>query len=430
MSRSSRSSLWRHRDFRLLWGGETISHVGAQVTLVALPLVAVSLLAATPFQMGLLTAAGMAAFLLVGLPAGAWLDRTRRRPVMLLADVVRAVLLISVPIAWWLDSLTFAHLVVVALLSGVATVFFDVGYQSYLPSLVGRELLVDGNSKLESTRSIAQVSGPAMAGGLVQVLGAATAIVVDAATYALSALALARIRTPEPEPERPATPDLAREIGEGMRFVLRHPLLRAITGATATFNLFGSMQAAVLILFFVRDLGLSAGVIGLLFGIGGIGGVIGALTASRVADRVGQARVIWLSVLVTTPFGLLLPLAEPGWSVLLVAVADLAIGYGVVVYNVAQLSFRQSICPDRLLGRMNASIRFIVWGTMPIGSLIGGVLAEWLGVRNALWIAMAGAIVAVLPVVLSPLRSMRDMPTEDVIRAADPSAPQEEKPVS
>ena len=418
MSRAQ-ASLWRHRDFRLLWGGETISHFGSAISAIALPLVAVTTLAVTPFQMGILTSAETAAFLLVGLPAGAWLDRMRRRPVMLAADVARGVLLASIPLAWWAGMLSYEQLLVVALATGVATVFFDVAYQSYLPSLVGREVLIEGNSKLESTRSLAQVTGPAVGGGLVQLLGATMAVLVDAVSYLVSAVALAAVRTHEPQPAPAEHPRLRSQIAEGLQFVLRHRLLRAIAACTGSFNLFNGVQMAVIILFLARELGLSAGTIGLLFTAGGIGGLLGAVTSAWWARRVGQARIIWLSTLVTSPFGLLIPLAEPGWRIGLIFLADLVIGYGVVVYNVAQVSFRQAICPDRLLGRMNASVRFLVWGTLPLGGLIGGVLGEWLGIRGALWVAMAGQSVAVAWVLASPLRTMRDLPQTD--EPADPT---------
>ncbi|HEY3261142.1 MAG TPA: MFS transporter [Pseudonocardiaceae bacterium] len=409
----ARTSLWRHRDFTLLWGGETVSHFGTAVSAIALPLVAVTTLAVTPFQMGLLTMAETAAFLLVGLPAGAWVDRMRRRPVMLTADLARAVLLASIPLAWWAGLLTFEQMLVVALLTGLATVFFDVAYQAYLPSLVGREVLVEGNSKLQATQSLSQITGPAIGGGLVQLLGATTAVLVDAVSYLVSAVALAGVRTVEPARE-PAEQggNLRTQIAEGLRYVLRHPLLRPITCSTGTFNFFNGIQNAVIVLFLARVLGLAPGTIGLLFTAGGIGGLLGAITSAWAARRFGQARVIWLSVLVTAPFGLLIPVAQADWRIALIFIADVAIGYGVVVYNVAQVSFRQAICPDRLLGRMNASIRFLVWGTLPLGALVGGLLGEWLGVRGALWVAMGGQILAVLWVLGSPLRTMRDLPTE------------------
>lgn len=397
-------SLWSHRDFRLLWAGDTISQFGSTIGRTVLPLLAVGALAATPFEMGVLSAAGTAAFLLIGLPAGVWVDRLSRRPVMLVADFTRAVLLLSVPLAWWLDVLTLTQLVVVALLVGAATVMFDVAYQSYLPALVGREQLVDGNSKLEASRAVAEVSGPAAAGGVAQLVGAAIGVLATAVGYLASALFLLRIRTVEPPPRRPDKPGLVHEIAEGLRFVFGHRSLRAIVGCTGTANFFGGMAAAVLVLFLVRDLGLSEGVVGLVLSTAGVGGVLGALTVNRWNARFGQTKVIWLSGLVTWPLGVLVPLGAADWRIVFVLIGEAAVAYGATVYNIAQVSYRQSICPDHLLGRMNASIRFVVWGSMPLGALVGGVLGGGIGVTATLAVGMGLQAASVLWVVLSPLR--------------------------
>jgi MFS family permease len=404
------AALGAHPDFRRLWAGQTVSQFGTAVSTVALPLVAVTLLAATPFQVGLLTAAGTAGFLLVGLPSGAWVDRTRRRPLMVWMDLLRAAVLVTVPPAWWLGVLSLPHLLVTALVVGVATVFFDVAYQSYLPSLVGTAHLVEGNGKLETTHALAVVSGRPLGGGLVQLLGAATAVLADVAGYLVSALCLWRIRAVEPEPARAERPDLRGEIAEGLRYVLGHPLLRPITACTATGNLFGGAVSALTVLFLVRELGLTAGAVGLLFGASGAGGVLGALTAAPWIRRMGQARAIWLIPSVTWPLGILQAFTTTGWGIALFVVGATALGYGTVVYNVAQVSFRQSICPERLLGRMNASIRFLVWGTMPLGGLLGGALGEWIGIRAAFTVSLVGEVLAVTWVLASPLRTMRDLP--------------------
>lgn len=407
---STAASLWRHRDFRLLWIGDTGSQFGEMITNTAAPLLAALVLAATPFQMGLLNAADTVAFLLLGLPAGAWVDRMRRRRLMLGANIGRAILLASVPVAWWLGVLTLAQLVLVGLFVGGFSLFFDVAYQSYLPALVGRDQLVDGNAKLQASASVAQVSGPALGGGLTQLLGAANAIGVNALTYVWSIVCLARIRTPEPRIERAPDRNLRREIGEGLRFVVGNRSLVAIVGCTGTSNLCSNIIAAVGVLVLTRQLGASAGVVGLILSAGGVGGVAGALLAGRINARFGQARTIWLSLVVTQPFMLLIPLAGRGWLLSLYAVGWLAFGFGGVVYNVAQVSFRQAICPQRLLGRMNASVRFLVWGTMPLGSLLGGVLGDAIGIHATLWVGTAGVVLAPLFVVLSPLRGMRDVP--------------------
>ncbi|MFJ6674124.1 MFS transporter [Actinosynnema sp. NPDC091369] len=397
-------SLWSHRDFRLLWAGDTISQFGSAIGRTVLPLLAVGALAATPFEMGVLSAAGTAAFLLIGLPAGVWVDRLSRRPVMLVADFTRAALLLSVPVAWWLGVLTLAQLVVVALLVGAATVLFDIAYQSYLPALVGRDQLVEGNSKLEASRAVAEVSGPAAAGGVAQAVGAAFGVFATAVGYVASAVFLLRIRTVEPPPRQPDKPGLRHEVAEGLRFVFGHRSLRAIVGCTGTANFFGGMAAAVLMLFLVRELGLSEGVVGLVLSTAGIGGVLGALTVNRWNARFGQTTVIWLSGLVTWPFGVLVPFGAADWRIVFVLLGEAAVAYGATVYNIAQVSYRQSICPDHLLGRMNASIRFVVWGAMPLGGLVGGVLGGGIGVTATLAVGMACQAASVLWVVLSPLR--------------------------
>jgi Na+/melibiose symporter-like transporter len=333
---------------------------------------------------------------------------------MLRADFCRFALLTTIPVAWWLHVLTVWQLIIVSLLVGLLTVFFDVAYQSYLPSLVGREHIVEGNAKLQASQSAAAVSGPALAGLLVQVIGAATSVLSTAFGFLASALFLLRIRAAEPEPVRAERRGMRAEIAEGLRFVFRQPTLRAITFCTATSNLFSSISGAAMLLFLIRQVGVDTGLAGLLMTGGGVGAVIGSLTATRWSRLVGQARIIWLSMLVSSPFALLMPLTEPGWRLVLFAVAGLAFGFGAVVYNVAQVSYRQAICPDHLLGRMNASVRFLVWGTMPIGGLVGGALAAWLTPRGALWVGSLGEFVAVFWLLASPLRTMRDLPTTQV----------------
>jgi predicted MFS family arabinose efflux permease len=405
-----RDSLWFHPDFRRLWAGDTVSQLGTFVGQTAIPLLAATVLAASPFEMGVLTAAENAAFLLIGLPAGVWVDRMRRRPLMLRADFARAALLCTVPAAWWTGVLTLTQLIVVSLLVGVGTVFFDVSYQSYLPSLVGRDQLMEGNAKLQASQSTALVTGPGIGGGLAQLAGAANAVLVTGAGYLASGLFLLRIKTTEPEPEPHDGTSLHSRIAEGLRFVFGNPALRAITLCTALGNFGGTILESMRILFLTRNLGLSPGAVGALMTMLGVGGVLGALTAGFWIRRIGQARSIWLVPLVTWPAELLTPLAQPGWRITLAMAGMAVMSYGVIIYNVAQVSYRQAICPDRLLGRMNASVRFVVWGTMPLGGLAGGALGAWLGVRGTLWVSGVLLVVPLLPLLLSPLRKMRDIP--------------------
>ncbi|MEU4296757.1 MFS transporter [Kitasatospora aureofaciens] len=402
--------LFGHRDFRLLLTGAAAAQTGSQVTLVALPLVAVVVLDATPFEVGLLTAAETAAFLLVGLPAGAWLDRMRKLPVLIRADVVRCLAVGSIPPAAALGVLTMPQLYLVALVTGVATVFFDVAHQSLLPAVLPREQLVAGNGALETVRSSAQIAGPGLGGGLVQLLGAPVAIVADACGYLASALLLARIRVEEPQPEPEPGRSLRAEVAEGVRFVLGHPLLRAIATATATSNLFAAVLMAVQTVFWVRVLDLSPGAIGALLSASAVGGLAGALCAGQLARWVGQARLIWLATVVTAPFAVLWPLSGGAAGALLFGLGSGVVLFGAVAYNVAQVSFRQSVCPPELLGRMNATMRFLVWGTLPIGALGGGLVADWAGPRAALWLCAVGFLLVPVPLLLSPLRGMRELP--------------------
>jgi MFS family permease len=409
--RVHRQSLLFHRDFRRLWIGDVLSQGGTVVTMVAMPLLAVTVLHATPLQVGLLTTFEYLAFLLIGLPAGAWVDRMRRRNVMIVADLGRAAVLGSVPVTAALGVLTMWQLYAVVLVIGGLTVFFDVSYQSYLPFLVGREHLVEGNSKLQGTQSVAQVAGPSIGGLLVQSLSAPAALATDAVTFLWSAVWVGAIQRREPKPERVAPARLRHDIREGLAFIARHRLLRAIAGCTATANLFGSAAQSMLVVLLARDLALSAGVIGALMSAGACGGVLGAFTARRLAARLGQGPAIWLSIGVTAPLTLVQPFLHRGWTLGLFVVAQLAVSAGIVIYNVTQVSFRQALCPDRLLGRMNATMRFFVWGTLPLGGLLGGALGSTVGVRAALLVAAIGSMLAFLWVYCSPLRWMRELPS-------------------
>ncbi|HVB44213.1 MAG TPA: MFS transporter [Streptosporangiaceae bacterium] len=409
--RRRRGGLWHHLDFRRLWIGETVSQFGTTISQLALPLVAILVIHATTFEVGVLAALESAAFLVVGLPAGAWVDRMRFRSVLIASDLIRAALLGSIPLARLLDVLTIYQLYLVALTTGVSTVFFDVAYQSYLPQLIGRQLLVEGNAKLQGSESVSQVAGPSIGGALIQALGAPYAVLADALTFLWSAGWVTAIKARQPAPERKPGQKLRHEITEGLRFVLRHPLLRAIATCTGWFNLFGSMGFAVFYVLLARDLHVSPGIIGLLTSTSAIGGLLGSLVASRFAAKVGKGPAIWMSAAAVGPTAFVAPFVQHNWTLALLAVAQAGMWLGNVVYNVTQVSFRQGLCPPELLGRMNATMRFCVWGTMPLGGLLGGVLGAAIGVRATLLVVAVGQSVAFLPVFLSPLRRMRDLPS-------------------
>ncbi len=409
-----RGGLWRHPDFLKLWSAETISQFGTQISALAIPLVAVITLDVSAFQVALLNVVEFAPFMLISLPAGVWVDRWPRRPVLIIGDLGRALLLASIPVAYAFDALTMGQLYVVGFAIGVLTVFFDVAYQSYLPSLVEREQLVDGNSKLEISRSGAQLAGPAIAGVLVQALTAPVAVLVDAISFIGSGAFVLAIRKHEEVPERKQAEDgasagMRAELSEGLRFVLGHRYLRWIAASTATFNFFGSMMGAIFIVYAVRSLDLSPGVIGIIFAVGNVGYLVGAITANRVAERIGVGRTI-VAGAATGIASLLIPLAPQDGPIPFLLVSGLVISFGVVVYNVTQLSFRQAITPERLQGRMNSVMRFIVWGVMPLGTLAGGAIATGVDLRAAIWVGAIGQSLAFLPVALSPVRSLDRMP--------------------
>ncbi len=322
----------------------------------------------------------------------------------------------TIPVAWALGALTIWQLYLVSFVAGIATVFFDVAYQSYLPSLVERQALVEGNAKLQASEASAQVVGPGLGGALISLVGAPFAVVADAVSYLASALFVLRIGRPEEHPEAErlaaglAREPLRRQIAEGLRFVLRNPYLRAIALATSSSNLFSNMIFAILPVYLYRELALSPAIVGVVFGLGALGTLGGALAANKVAARAGLGRAIIGSIALGGPALLLLPLAPHDapvpWLIASVALG----GFSAVVYNVNQVSYRQAITPTAIQGRMNATMRFLVWGTIPIGAVLGGLVATWAGVHNAIWVGALGSCLPFLAVLLSPVRSLRSMP--------------------
>lgn len=412
-----RTSLALHRNFRQLWVGDAFGQFGAQLTGLVLPIYAVTALDATPWQMGALTAAETAAFLVIGLPAGAWVDRMRKRRTLIVADVVRAAALAVVVAAATAGAASIPLLIAAALVISAATVFFDVAHQSYVPGLVGLDHIVEGNAKLQATQSVAMVVAPAVGGALLRVISAPALIGTTVVTYLVSAVALGRIRHEEVLPRREDRRPLRTEIAEGLHFVVRQPLLRRIVACTSLSNLFGSIGGALMVIYALRVVGLDEAGLGLVFSLSAVGGLLGAVAAERMARWVGEARIIPVSAVAGGLTYALNPLASTLSGVVPAEVVLVLAGFGfsfwVVVYNVAQVSFRQRLCPPALLGRMNASVRFIVWGSMPIGGLLGGWLGTAVGVAPSLWVAAIGMTLAALPVALSPLRTLTALPRPD-----------------
>lgn len=411
-----RPSLWRHPDFMKLWSAQTISLLGDEMTGLAVPLIAILLLHASAFEMGVLGTLLFLPFILLTLPAGAWVDRMRRRPILIAADLGRAAILLSIPIAYALGLLTLLQLYVAAFLVGGLQVFFDVAYQSYLPVVVERDQLVEGNAKLEISRSAAALPGPGVAGLLISVVSAPFAIIVDAISFLGSATLLGLIRRPESKPERQVDAvtgkheSMRTEITEGLRYVLGHPYLRNIAACTGTLNLFGNLAGVILLLYAVRQLHMQPAVIGIIFAIGNIGTLMAAFATERITRRLGLGRTIVISALLSGPAALLVAVAPRDNAFPFLVASFILVSLTNVTYNVNQVSLRQAITPERMQGRMNATMRFIVWGTIPVGSIIGGFLGDAIGLQPTLWVGAIGSFLGFLPILLSPVRTLQRIP--------------------
>jgi MFS family permease len=410
----SPGALWRHHDFLKWWAGQTLAALGWNVTNLALPLVAALTLHASPLEMGLLATAGTAPNLLVGLHAGIWVDRFRRRDVMIAADVGRALLLLSIPVAAALELLDMAHLYVVLFLSGVCTTLAEVASASYLPSLVGRERLVGANSALVASSSVAAAVGPGLAGGLVQLLTAPIAIALDALTLAASAVFVKAIRSQEPAPDAEGRrPGGRLAVLDGLRTLWLDPVLRSIAVSSSTYQLFSRAALAMYVLYATHELEIAPSALGVIFGLGGVGSLVGALVASRSMRWLGAGPTMIVANVVAGLCALVPPVAGGGPSIVpLLAAAQFGAQSMGAAFVVVQTSVRQARTPDRLLGRMNAGYRFLTLGAVPVGSLVGGLLGEAIGPRATLLVGGLGMLLPVLLLVLSPVRGLRAVEAE------------------
>lgn len=405
-------SIFRHRDFRNLWIGQTVSLLGSCISALALPLVAVIALDASAFEVGLLSSLQMIADLVLGLPAGAWIDRMRRKPVLLVTDIARGALLASILAAWFMGVLSIYQLYAVALAVGALSVFFNIAYQSYLPSVVDSEMLLEGNSKLSASRAVANTVSTGLGGYLIQALSAPYALLLDSISFFLSAFSIMRIKAQEDLPSSEAKQNLGKEIAEGLRAVLGHWLLRATTITSAMLAFAGAISGSIYLVLLVRELGISSGVLGLVFGVSGIAGFAGSLLVGRITSAIGSGRVLVGTPILAGTITVLQPMVQTGIMLWIVSLTS-AVGVGCsVLFNITQASYRQRFCPPELLGRVSATSYVLVLGAMPIGALLGGVLGELLGIRTTLWIAAVIALLSSLPLIMSPLRSMREIPSE------------------
>lgn len=411
--------LWRNPAFLLLISGQTISQCGSAVTILALPLIAVAILKVSTLQVGILTSAGTVAFLIAALPVGVIVDRSRKRRIMIWCDVLRFLVIGTVPIAAIVGSITVVQLYIVAFTAGLLTVFFQIAYQAYPPALFSAEQLVDCNTMLGTSGSIAQVAGPTLGAILVSVIGAARTLTADAVSFLVSAVTLIFIRQAEPEAKasRPMAlsgadqkPGWRSQIAEGLSFLVHHPVLSRITACTAIMNLMNTMATSVEMIYLVRVLHVGISYTGVLVSIAEIGGIVCGLMASSLSRRIGTARIIWVAPLVLSILGVLIPLARPGALSLLYSVGWWGFSGSAILFNISSQTYRQIVCPRELLGRVGASGRWIVYGAMPFGGILGGTLGTALGVRPTLWIAVICSWLTSLLLVASPLRKMRDVP--------------------
>jgi Na+/melibiose symporter-like transporter len=405
--------LWRHRDFMRLWAGQTVSELGSTITREALPYTAILALHATPLQMGLLGAAGAAPLLVFGLLAGVWVDRLRRRPIMIATDLARALLLLSIPAAFLLGWLDMPQLYVVAALAGVLTLFFDTAYAAYLPSLVPRDQLVEGNSKLGMSSSLAEIGGPPLGGALVQLIGGPITLLLDAASFLVSAGSLSRTRTVERAPEQPAAREhIGRDIAAGLRAIWADRLLRPIAISTTIRNFFGWFFGTVYGLYALNTLGMSPFALGLTVACGGIGSFLGAMLVRPLTRRLGFGRALAALLLIDGAAGSLTWLAggAPELAIPLMMAAQIVGDLGQTGAAINELSLRQTITPAGMLGRVSGSLNVLGRGIGTLGLLAGGVLAELIGLRGTIAVAALGGLAGNLVLIYSEVRRLRDLP--------------------
>ncbi len=411
------SGLWKHPDFMKLWIGQTISEFGSRITREGLPLAAVLVLNATPAQLGVLRAVSSLPVLLLGLLAGVWVDRARRRPIMIFCDVARLVLLMSIPLVAVTGYLSIELIMIVSALTAVFGLFFDIAYRSLLPSLVSREHLVDANTKLATTDSLAEIGGPAIAGVLIQIMTAPLAIFFDAVSFLFSAVSFWLIRTPEPVPPRLVTESASavqatlRDLAEGIKTLWRDPVLRTLAITMAMRSFFGSFIGVLYEVYAIRELGLSPALVGLTIAFGGVGALIGSLLAGWLPKRASLGRVLVGALLASGLVNLLIPLAggEPMMAAAVLIMAQIIGDAAMMIYFINEMSLRQMRVPDHLLGRVNGSIGFLAEGVSPFGALIAGGLAALINVRLTLVIAVVGILAAAGLVWLSPVRQLMNM---------------------
>ena len=415
MSSKNSSSVLRNRNFQYLWAGQTVSTIGSQMSGLALPVLAVTMLQASEWQVGMMNAAGMSMFLLIGLPAGAWVDRWLKRRVMILADAVRMLVLFSVPVAWWAGVLDMTYIIISAAVISAANVFFDVAYQSVLPIMLPKEHMAKANSALETTNQTSMLAGPAVVGFLLSIVKAPILMLADAVSFLVSLISVALIKMDESTIAKKDRGRLRDDIAEGVKFVTKHPIISRITATTAVSNLFGSAVHTLTPILVLRTMDVPPALYGLAFTAAAAAGLVGAISAAKIGERFGQGNTVIGAMVLCGVAMIGFPIAASIGTISafpIVIASEALLSFSGLVYNITQVSARQALCPEHLLGRMNASIRFFVWGVMPISALLAGAFATWFGMIPVLIVGAIGSLSATWFVFASPLRGMKNIVTE------------------
>ncbi|ATW47336.1 MFS transporter [Streptomyces peucetius] len=408
-------SVWRQRDFLLLWGSQTVNETGARISGVAIPLLAASHLDASTFEVSAITALTWLPFLVFSLPAGVAVDRLPNRRLMIFCDLARMILMLSLPAGALFGAATLIQVYAVVTACGILTVFFNVAFRTQLPGIVPDAQLIEGNGHLSMGQSVAKLVGPAAGGVLAGAVGALRTVLADAASFLVSAVLLSLIRTPERHPAttgQAPRPAFTTAIREGLGFVVRHPVLRPLLACSSATNFFFMGMTGLQIVYLVDELGASPSITGAVFSAGMVGGALAGMFAGRISRWIGTARVTWVSLLAAGPFCLPMPFAQSGWGIPLFALGLTVVSVSQVLYNTADTSYRQYVCPPELLARTNASVLWVAFGVIPFGALFGGALASAFGIRTALLVCVIGMWGSPVFLLFSPLRTIRNIPIE------------------
>ncbi|WP_112139643.1 MFS transporter [Glycomyces dulcitolivorans] len=404
--------MFRHPDHRLLLVSVAASQVGLQVAYFSLAIIAVVVLDFSEAQIGFLNALDQIALVMFGLLVGAWVDRMRRKPIIVVSESIRALVLLSIPVAWMLDALTAWHLYAVMFLLGLASVFFDVAQASYIPMLIDNDGLTGANSRLQGIRSASDTGGPLAAGPLVSLLSAPIAVAVAVVSFAVSAFSFSRIRFQEKDPVRNGKPDLRAEIAQGVKFILSEPIIRTVAFASAWCNLSVGAFQAMLVVFLIREGGQSSTVVGLVLAGSGVGGILGAMLVGKISAKAGLGPTALVSLAISGPGMAVVAMAGPGWGVVPAIAGQIVYVAAIVIFNVNVISYRQAITPDPIQGRVNATQRVVSWGSMAVGSILGGLGGEAFGSRTVLYIAAAMLFAGCLVLLKTPIRTLKELPEE------------------